>query len=283
MKKLKFVLACLSIVLLTSCEDYVVDIPSGFKAKLLTPTGFDAGILNAGQVGIGEVANNGQYTSVVLLEATTITAKESFGQAEGNKDGEDHRVMTRTTPLTVDIYVQFGIPKEDKLINNAFALNTPVPYAPAGQEKRVSVIYLKDIYARFAQMTVRGKVRGIFAKYQNYDSVMTHYDKINAEIGLMASEVFKNANVPLELVSIQLSNVKEDQRIWDSKNEQQATLIKINSINALGKAMRENPGYIQIRKWEVLEKIITSPNAAKINLVVSDEAQKPIVTIPTEK
>jgi hypothetical protein len=85
------------------------------------------------------------------------------------------------------------------------------------------------------------------------------------------------------LVDVQLSNVKEDETIWASKNEQQATLSKINSINALGKAMRDNPGYIEVRKWEVLEKIVSSPNAARISLIVSDDKQKPVITIPSEK
>ena len=280
MKNLKFAFLLIAVALLTSCSNNVVNIPSGFVAKLLTPTGFDSGILEAGQADIGVEASNGQYTSLVLLEATTITAKESFGQADAKADGEDHRVMTRTTPLTVDIYVQVAVPKDLKLRNNAFASVTPVPY---GNVPRVSVIYLNDVYMRFAQMTIRGKVRGIFTKYKDYDDVMANFDKVNAEIGLMAQEVFKNANVPLDLVDIQLSNVKEDQRIWDSKNEQEAALNKVKSIQAIGDAMRNNPGYIQIRKWEVLEKLVTSPNAAHISLIVSDDNQKPVVTIPTTK
>jgi hypothetical protein len=284
MKNLKIALFCIAIATLTSCSNTTVNIPSGFKAKLLTPTGFDDKILDAGQADIGEVSSNGQYTSLVLLEATSITIKESFGQSAGNKDGEDHRVMTKTTPLTVDIYVQMSIPKDKNLINNAFASVTSIPYAGSGDnQNRVSVIYLKDVYEKFAQMTVRGKVRGIFSKYQSWDSVMVHFDKINAEIGLMVMDVFKNANVPLDLVSVQLSNVKEDETIWASKNEQQATLSKINSINALGKAMRDNPGYIEVRKWEVLEKIVSSPNAARISLIVSDDKQKPVITIPSDK
>ncbi len=281
MKNLKITLACFVLAtLLSSCSNNVVNIPSGFVAKELTPSGFDDDIREAGQVDIGVKASNGQYTSLVLLEATTITVKESFGQAESNKDTsdkEDHRVMTQTSPLTVDIYVQMAVPKDKKLRNNAFASITPT----ASNQERVSIIYLEDVYKRFAQMTVRGKVRGIFAKYKNWDSVMANFDKVNAEIGLMVMDVFKTSNVPLDLISVQLSNVKEDQKIWDSKNEQEASFNKVKSIEAIGNAMKNNPGYIQIRKWEVLDKIVTSPNAANISLIVSDDGStKPTVTIP---
>lgn len=277
MKNLKFLLLSIVVLLLSSCQNTVINIPSGYVAKILTPTGFDTNVLSPGQVDIGVVGNNGQYSSLVLLEASTITAKESFGQSQGNSDKEDHRVMTKTTPLTVDIYVQMAIPKDATLRNNAFSSITPKPT----EIERVSVIKLEDVYTRFAKMTVRGKVRGIFSKYNDWTDVMNNYDKINAEIGLMVIQVFKNSNVPLELISVQLSNVKEDQRIWDSKNEQEAALQKVKSIEAIGAAMRNNPGYIQIRKWEVLEKIIESPNSAKISLIVSDD-KSPNYTIPVK-
>ncbi len=287
MKKIIFITLIAITTLFTSCSNHVSNIPSGFTAKLLTPTGFSSGILEAGQVDLGEVASNGQSTSLVLLESTTITSKESFGQAgsNGNKDDkEDHRVMTKTSPLTVDIYVQLRVPKELKLRENAFASVTPVPYVSNGTtQDRVSVIYLEDVYERFAKMTIRGKVRGIFAKYKDYQDVMDNFDKVNAEIGLMANDVFKNANVPLDLIDIQLSNVKEDETIWASKNEKEASLNKVASIEAIGAAIKNNPGYIQIRKWEVLGEIIKSPNAANINLIVSDDNSKPVVTVPTTK
>lgn len=277
MKKLKFLLLSIVVLLLSSCQNTVVNIPSGYVAKTLTPTGFDTKILSPGQVDIGIVGDNGQYSSLVLLEASTITTKESFGQSHGNTDKEDHRVMTKKTPLTVDIYVQMAIPKDVTLRHNAFSSITPKPT----EIDRVSVIKLEDVYTRFAKMTVRGKVRGIFSKYNDWTDVMNNYDKVNAEIGLMVIQVFRNSHVPLELISVQLSNVKEDQRIWDSKNEQEAALQKVKSIEAIGAAMRNNPGYIQIRKWEVLEKIIESPNSAKISLIVSDD-KSPNYTIPVK-
>lgn len=277
----KLVLFLLVSAVLFGCQNVVKNIPSGFVAKELTPTGFNSNIIEAGQVDLGKIAGNGQYTSLVLLEATTITIKEQFGQSNDSSDGEDHRVMTQTTPLTVDIYVQMELPKDAKLRNTAFASITPASYKG---DDRVSVIYLQDIYKRFAQMTIRGKVRGIFSKYKGWEEVMNNFDKVNAEISQMVMDVFKSSNTPLELINVQLSNVKEDQRIWDSKNELEAAKNKVQAINSIGEALKNNPNYILIRKWEVLEKLVTSPNAAHINLIVSDDkVQQPLITIPASK
>lgn len=282
MKKQLFFIAITAFIL-SSCGHVVKEIPSGFIGKLLTPTGFDKNILEPGQVDLGDVSSNGQYTSLVLAEATTITVKESFGQSASNKDSmdtEDHRVMTKTTPLTVDIYVQMAVPKDPKLRNELFSAITPKEYKSG--DDRTSVIYLDDIYSRFAKMTVRGKLRGIFAQYNDWSDVMNNFEKVNAQIGQMVMEVFKSSNVPLDLISVQLSNVKEDQRIWDSKNEVEAANNKVKAIEKLGDAMKNNPGYIQIRKWEVLEKLISSPNASNITLIISDDNKEPIISLPNK-
>ena len=263
--------------LMTSCSNEVRNIPSGYVGKELTPTGYGADILEAGQVDLGEVGNNGQYTTLILLEASTITIKEEFHQA-GGADKEDHRVMTETTPLTVDIRVQVGLPKDRKLRDAAFAGNTPIP---TQGDVRLSTITLTDIYNRFASMTVRGKVRGIFSKYRDWDDVMKNYEKVNGEIAQMVLDVFKSSNTPLDLLNVQLSNVKEDEQIWASKNENQAAVAKVNAINQIGDAIRNNPGYIKARKWDVIEQLIKSPNAANITLIIGDDKNAdPVLTMP---
>lgn len=282
MRKIKsFLLLAVIGMALTSCQNQVRDIPAGFVAKELTPTGFADRIYEPGQVDIGIIANNGQSTSLVLLEASTITVKEQFHQADQTKDAkdiEDHRVMTKTTPLTVDVYVQLALPKDPTLRNAAFAAITPEKYGD-----RVSVIYLQSIYNKYATQTIRGKVRGIFAKYKDWQEVMDNFEKINGEISEMVINVFKTSEAPLEVLNVQLSNVKEDQRIWDSKNEQAATAAKIQSINAIGAALRNNPDYIKSRKWEVIEKLGTTGNGSNISLIISDDDNKPVLTIPVKK
>ena len=125
MKKQLFLslFAIATVFILSGCGHEVRNINAGYVGKLLTPTGYDNRILEAGQVDLGVKADNDQYTSLVLLEASSITIKEEFHQADGQTDAEDHRVMTlNKTPLTVDIRVQMSLPKEDKLRNVAFNL-----------------------------------------------------------------------------------------------------------------------------------------------------------------
>jgi hypothetical protein len=96
---------------MSSCENKVVNIPSGFVGKKLTPTGYDKETKEAGQVDIGDEARDGTATSLVLLEVTTTTVKEQFLASGDGNDKEDHRVRTKDgTPLAVDIYVQMAVP-----------------------------------------------------------------------------------------------------------------------------------------------------------------------------
>jgi hypothetical protein len=207
----------LATLILTSCAD-IVNIPPGYEAKILTPTGWQKGVITAGQVDIGRNDNEGRGNQLVLMEATTVTVKESFTQKvnDQTKEAEDHRVRTKDgTPLNVDIYVQIAVPIEPEVVDAAFSSITP----KETDKSRIFQISVQDIYERFAQMTVRGKVREIFAGYKDADDIMQNYAKVNAEIELMAHEVFKKSGAPCTLVSAQLSNVKEDGEILESKNK----------------------------------------------------------------
>lgn len=100
-------------LMLSSCENVVRTIPSGFVGKELTPTGFANEILESGQVDLGATNNNGTSTSLVLLEVSTTTIKESFDIAGADKNEVgDHRVRTKDgAPVSVDIYVQVAVPQ----------------------------------------------------------------------------------------------------------------------------------------------------------------------------
>lgn len=244
--------SCFAALLMVSCED-VKNIPPGYVGKLLTPTGWDDKVLEAGQVDIGELDSNKRGNTLVLLEATSVTVKETFGSADSNKDQQDHRVMLKKgTPVATDIYVQVMVPTDPKLRNAVFAMITP---DDKEGEPRIKAIYLGNVYARFAQMSVRGKVREIFARYDDYSDIMRNYAKVNAEVATMVAEVFKQNKVPLELVSAQISNVKPDETVWAANNKMASADAEVAAIEKVGKAMRENPGYLQFKKWETIEKV----------------------------
>lgn len=235
------------------CDEQIKNIPSGYVGKLLTPTGWDSKILEAGQVDIGQTDSAGRGNTLVLLEATSATMKEQFMATDSNGDKQDHRVMLKKgTPVAVDIYVQVAVPTDPKLRNAVFALVTPKGVA---NETRVQAIYLGDVYGRFAQMSIRGKTREIFAKYDDYADVMRNYAKVNAEVATMVAKVFEENKVPLELVSGQISNVKPDETVWAANNKMAAADAEVSAIEKVGKAMRENPGYLQFKKWETIEKV----------------------------
>ncbi len=284
-KVLSFItVAIMAISLLSSCKDNAVrNIPSGFVGKKLTPSGWDKKIYEAGQVDIGTENNSGNSTSLVLLEVTTTTVMEKFVKTLKGTTGvdvdEDHRVRTKDgTPLDVDIYVQIAIPVDPDVRNSIFAMITPKPTS----DDRVSQITVQDIYERFAKMTIRGNTRGIFAQYKDADDVMLNYTKINAEISQMIISVTKEAKTPFEIVSAQLSNIKEDPIVLESKNKMIAAKNEAFAIDIIGKAIRDNPYYLESKKLDVERDIGARSNS---NLVIMDNARGGTVSlaIPANK
>lgn len=280
MKKRNLMFAMLAVVTLlltTSCSE-VINIPPGFKAKILTPNGWEKGVKPAGQVDIGKEDSEGRGNQLVMMEATTVTVKESFTQKinEQTKETEDHRVRTKDgTPLNVDIYVQIAVPEEADVLDAAFSSITP----KETNKKRVFIVSVEDIYAKFAQMTVRGKVREIFAGYTNADEIMQKYAKVNSEIELMAHGVFTKSGAPCTLITAQLSNVKEDTEILVSKNALIAAKNEAEAIGLIGKAMRDNPQYLQKYKWDVISKFSATTGNT---LILSDGGKDPITTVPVK-
>ena len=267
-------LVLMAAITLMSCENAIRNIPSGYIGKVLTPTGWQKGIIEAGQHDIGITNNNGTSNSLVLMEATTTTVKESFSK-EG-EGGEDHRVRTLDrTPLSVDIYVQIAIPVDENLRDGAFASITP----KATGTDRVSVISITDVYDKFVKMIVRGKVREIFAKYKNADEIMQKYAVINAEIGAMVLDVFKQSKAPCELIGAQLSNVKEDADVLASQNQLVAADNKVKEIEKIGEALKNNPQYAMIKKWDALQEIAKS--GKNVTIIVSD-GRDPVIAIPNK-
>src|SRR5215469_17593135 len=123
-------------VSLSACN--VKEIPAGYVGRVLTPTGWEDKIYEAGQVDLGTKHFIGTYNTLVLLEASSTTVKEQFMSAAMSPDRQDHRVLTKNgTPLAVDVYVRAMAPDDPKQRNNIFALVTP---AISANDPDVSVI-----------------------------------------------------------------------------------------------------------------------------------------------
>ena len=91
---IRILLAMVVSFMFIGCSNVIREIPAGYVGKVLTPSGWQNEIREAGQVDIGTVGGNGTYNTLVLLEATSTAVKESFGQAMGN-DKEEDRKSTR--------------------------------------------------------------------------------------------------------------------------------------------------------------------------------------------
>lgn len=261
------IFAAIALVALVGCDHEYREIPPGYIGKVLTPTGWDTKIIEAGQVNLGQPDAEGRYNVLVLVEATSTTVKEQFMGKENSPDKEDHRILSKTgTPLAVDLYVRMMLPdEEDPARNNIFVLVTP---KQIGNDIRVKVITLEDIYNRFAQMDVRGNVRGIFASYEDYKRVYESYNEINTKIAAMVLETFKLNSVPLKLQNAQLSNVKPDEQLWAAENRKAAATAEAQAIGTIGQAMKANPEYGEYLKWQGLRNIAEVGSRSGTNTLI---------------
>lgn len=249
------------------CTDYR-GVPPGYIGKILTPTGWQEGIHEAGMVDIGERDRYDRYNTLVLLEATSVQVKEMFADSATSSDGQDHRIVTKNgTPFAVDIYTRLIAPDSMHLRDAIFAQITP----KGSGDERMLIISLQDVYDAFAQMEVRGKTRAIFLRYENEQEVMAKYDTINAEIGHMISETLKQNGVPLRLISSQISNVKVDATVWRAQNALLAAAKDAERIEKIGTALRNNPEYKEFMKWETMRDMALHGNGNN-TFVVSDGA-----------
>jgi len=250
---LLILVAILPLLSLTGCNNDIRSVPPGYIGKMLTPTGWENQIHEAGQLDIGVQGWDGRSNQLVICEATSVTIKESFGKPT-KEVSEDHRIIGKDkVPFSVDMYVQVMVPDEKKLRDSIFAQVTPKPLQ--GGDGRVSRITLSDIYIRFAQMTIRGKAREIFTEYQGYQDVMGQYNLVSKRIAGMIAETFEENKVPLKLLAGQLSNVKADETVWAAENQKAAATAQVEVIDKIGVAMRNNPAYLEKYKWDVLKEI----------------------------
>jgi hypothetical protein len=253
---------------------HVEDIPPGYIGRVLSPSGWDGGIREAGQAEIGATSTDGSCNRLVTCEATSYTVKEEFAKSSDPKKSEDHRIITKSrVPLAVDIYIQVMLPDDKKMRDSIFAQVTPVPLP--GKD-RVSTITLQAVYDQFAQMTIRGKAREIFAKYRDYDEVMGNYNRINKEVAAMIISTFERNKVPLKLIGGQLSNVKVDESLWAAENRKASADAEVVAIEKVGRAIRANPGYLEYKKWETVKDL----TGKDVTVIINDGGGGTNYTIP---
>lgn len=258
-----------AICLLGCAGPAVRSIPAGYMAKVLTPTGWEQGTRSAGQVDLRSPDSNGNFSVLVLLEATSTTVKEQFFEANadpGKQDNTDHRVTTKNgVPLSVDVYIRAMLPDDGPTRDRIFTLVTP---GPDQRDDRIRRISIQNIYERFAQMKIRNNIRMIFAGYPSYKEVAASYGSLNDKISSMVIKTFEEDHVPLKLQDVQLSNVKQDPAVFKAQNELAAAEAQADAIAKIGEAVRKNPEYREYMKWESLKEIAATGTQKGTNTLI---------------
>lgn len=236
---------------LGACSSYH-EVPPGHVGKVLTTTGWQEKVWEAGMVDLGQAGSGGQQNILVLLEADSITVKEQFLTADAMADRQDHRVLTKKTPLTVDIRIRALVPPDPQTRNNIFVQVTPWFNKDDPRRRWISV---QKVYEQFATMDVRNRIRLIFSQYDDYKDVMTKYTEVNDKVSAAIVTAFAANKVPLKLQGVALSNIKPDAQVWEAENTKASAEAKVSAINAIGEALRKNPMYVHFQQWESAEKI----------------------------
>jgi regulator of protease activity HflC (stomatin/prohibitin superfamily) len=241
-----------------SCTTAMYYIPAGYVGRIMTPSGWDEKILEPGQINLGVAGANGQFSTLVLLEATTITVEEQFRSADFSSDKQDHRILTKDgVPTTVDMYVRLMLPDDEAVRNNIFVQVTPEKY---GDDPREKVITLNNVYKRFTELDIRNKVRTIISAQANFQSVLANYSNMNDQITAAALKAFADNHVPLKLQDAQLSQIMPDPQVWDSEVKSKASEALKTQIEAIGQATANNPGYLEYLKWQTLNTAFANGN-----------------------
>ncbi|MBU2103757.1 SPFH domain-containing protein [Patescibacteria group bacterium] len=267
MKKLIIASLAAASLLLTSCgginSSEYVNVPAGYVAKILTPTGWQDKIIESGQLNLGGENMDGRANQAVFMEATAVQMKESFMASQG---GEDHRIIvsngadsTGPMPVAVDVYVRLRIPTDARLRNRVFAEITP----SAGQgNARISWITVQSVYNRFVHQEARSIIRQVIGAYSDDRAINMNRAKIEADLTVALNERLRTLRVPLELQSVSLSNVTPDPIVQDNRNRQAGAAAEVASIDAVGTALARNPRYVELEQVRATERMVSNAVAA---------------------
>jgi hypothetical protein len=234
-------------------------IPAGYVGKVLTPTGWQKGVLEAGQVNLGGTDADNRNNSLVLLEASGTQVKEIF-PAASKDDEQDHRIITTgaegqpPTPVAVDVYIRLRVPVDERLRNRVFAEITPIE---SKDDVRVTWITVESIYNRFVHQEARSIIRRIIGAYANDLAINAHRQEIEQKLTEELLKRLEELKVPLELQSVALSNVTPDPLVQKNRSEQLGASSQVASIEQVGAALAHNPGYVALEQVKAMERVST--------------------------
>lgn len=78
--------------------------------------------------------------------------------------------------------------------------------------------------------------------------------------------------------SVSISNIKEDETIVESKNKSDASNNESLTIERIGRAIKDNPGYVEYYKCQVIHEVMAkNPNAT---IIIDAGSGKANYTLP---
>ena len=257
-------LSCL--LLCAGCQYRFLDLPPGNTGRILTPKGWDDELQVPGQVDVGVGDWHGRVNRLVTISAGSLTVEEHFNERDG-KSGEDHRLMLKNqTPITCDVYIQVIAPdpkKEKADYDFCYTLVEPKELGP--QHSHISI---QDIYDRFAEPHVRSGVRGLAMDYADFDTFLKaniiskgeQESEFNKLVATLTLKVFKENKVPLKILGVSVSNIKQDNPMKDATVKSQAVKAEIDRetqrIEKVGDMLKQHPEALAILQWDKLGEVL---------------------------
>jgi hypothetical protein len=259
-------------------------IPPNNIAMVLTPTGYEDKIYTPGQVDMGTTGTGGQGNQLVLIQSSGFEIKEQFLEKD-KEDGADHRCTTGDhNPITLDVRLVLALPdwttpEGRKAMKTLFALANPQPVSA-----RILAISAASVYADQAKLQVRSFIRKICAGYKNFNDAFDNFsvtnDSMTDRIRTRVGQVLHEKNIPLQLVDVQVSNMKPDETVMDAQLAKKAAEARVEAIQILVDYLDQDPTGTRrmVYKWQVIQEIIRNGNAAGHNTIfMTDVATAPPV------
>ena len=287
----------LVLLFIAGCSAYA-NVPPNDIGMMLTPSGYDGKVRTPGQIDLGVTGPGGWMNRLVLIQRSGVEVKEQF--LSKGEDGEDHRCLVggKQMPVTLDVRVLLAIPNYEtadgiKDLNRLFHLGNPQILADT--DGRIMRISAESIYNEQARQFVRGRIRQICAGYESFDAMFTALadtsDKgLAKRVEHAVSEILKQQNVPLALVSAFPSNLKPDDTIIAAIAAREAAERRIQAIETITRFLDNDPTgsrrlVYQMQTWQ---EIVAKGNANGHNTILM-QAGAPqaegttVVAIPTPK
>lgn len=231
----RVILIVVAAFVLAGCDQ----VPPGFKAKILSSSGYSSEIKEPGKSYLWGTEE------FVLLETATVTM--SVPMTVKMADG-----------MELDFSVNFRtrVNGNDKVLN---ALFSDIRYQTSSELGKV--ITLDQVYGVYGADVLKNVSRSVISKYK-VEQISENYDQINKNLQANLREAMKGS--PLEVSNVTLADIKWPKVITEALEKQQERELAIKTeanqqaiemvkrTNAL--ALAEADQLIDLKKAETLKK-----------------------------